>query len=275
MTTPADLGKILDANQALRELYEVGLITPGGSGLTTLTLTYNGSDPFDVQVVTPIGYNPSVGGLVTGVFPRSPLGIGGSGNVHVAANVNPDGSIDQFLVVDSLKGLDAFNDVGARIPIPGIGGGQTLVVADDEDITVAAFPGTTIVLYTALTAPRVVNLPPASSPSMTVTVVDMNNHVTGANTITLTPNGADTYAGHNQMVQSIGGAGSALLCWNNDGVSVWAEQCGSQFIVQQTRLVNSCLSTIANIAAPSGGATVDTQARTAIAAIISALSPFG
>lgn len=70
--------------------------------------------------------------------------------------------------------------------IADLGGGVTTVVADDEDVTVPAAAGTTIVLYTALTAPRTVFLPASTAPEqMVVLVRDVNGVASGSNTIGL------------------------------------------------------------------------------------------
>lgn len=98
----------------------------------------------------------------------------------------------------------------------GTGGGQTLVIANDEDIAVAANPGETLVLYTAITDNREVSLPPATSASMLVTVRDVNGQLPAGKTIVLTANGTDTV-----QAPPIITSPNGVIALANDGVSEW------------------------------------------------------
>jgi hypothetical protein len=122
-----------------------------------------------------------------------PLGLGGSPGSLSTPLV---GDVAEVIIYERL--LDA--DERARVEgylrakwfdIPAVGSIRT-VIANDEDVTVDAFNGTTLVLYTALTAPRAVTLPPADGPTQQVIVADALGLATDVNTITLVPVGGDS-----------------------------------------------------------------------------------
>lgn len=102
------------------------------------------------------------------------------------------------------------------------GGGLTTIVADDEDITVPAAAGTTVVLYTALTAPREVTLPPASGSPQVVIVKDVNNDATDTNTVTLLGSGGDTVAGAAELRDAGDVSTGGVVAYVNDGDETWA-----------------------------------------------------
>lgn len=132
-------------------------------------------------------------------------------------NASPVGA--DFLVGQKPTGetySTLIDDVGAAL---GTGGGQYVYNVDDTDFTVPANPGTTIVLYTALTGPKTVTLPPASSPSMTVIVKDVNSNVSPTNTITFVPAGADTIE---VAIGPLDGP-AEMIGYANDGISAWSD----------------------------------------------------
>jgi hypothetical protein len=107
---------------------------------------------------------------------------------------------------------------------PAGSGGQTLIVANDTDITVPASPGTTVVLYETLTAPRVVTLPPASSAPMTVIVKDVNAHAGSGALISFAAAGGDSIvgAGAAPITATLIGNGY-VRAFANDGITTWAD----------------------------------------------------
>lgn len=122
-------------------------------------------------------------------------------------------------------------------------GGQTLIIANDEDITVPATPGTTIVLYTALTAARVVNLPAATSAPMTVIVKDATGAaVEDVATITLVADGTDTFPTGVTSIVKTGPFGSGrVIAFSNDGITSWWETSGVEAVLDA---LNALLATL-------------------------------
>lgn len=151
---------------------------------------------------------------------------------------------DRFLAGDTFQllanvlvsaGTWTFNDQ----PVPlvtairmsgdgGSGGGLTTILAGDEDITVEAFNGTTVVLYNALTAARTVMLPPASGPSQIVIVKDVHGLATNNNTIDVVPADGDGTDGWDPIGSVVPpfNPGIALSVTNDGGFS-WS-QVGDQ-----------------------------------------------
>lgn len=184
----------------------------------------------------------------------------------VTANPPSDARI-AFIPADGDEGDEDYTtvaDLGTG------GGGQTLVIANDEDVTVAASPGTTIVLYSALTTTRQVSLPAAASVPMTVIVADLNGNTTPGVQVQTVAHGTDTIPNNDALT-----APNESLTRVNDGVSQWLNLDLPASI--DGLLTNLRLKTEAagSVAAPSGGSVVDVQARAAIAAIIAALAPPG
>lgn len=98
----------------------------------------------------------------------------------------------------------------------GGGGGITTVIAND-DVTVDAFNGTTIVLYTALTAARTVTLPPASGPSQIVIVKDATGS-SGSTPITIAGVGGDLVS--TDTLHTVTDSG-LVVALTNDKTSDW------------------------------------------------------
>lgn len=90
------------------------------------------------------------------------------------------------------------------------------VIADDEDVTLAPFAGTTVVLYTALTAPRTVTLPAASGQTQIVIVKDAGQQVTEGVTIGISTVGGDSI--ESNQIDVTGG----VIEYASDGVNRWA-----------------------------------------------------
>lgn len=97
-------------------------------------------------------------------------------------------------------------------------GGQTTILADDEDVTVPASPGTTVVLYTALTTNREVVLPLAASDPMTIVIKDVSgNAATDADISIATDENVDG-GGPNSIRSPFG-----EIIIVNDGVDTWVK----------------------------------------------------
>lgn len=113
---------------------QVADLGTGGGGLTTLTLTYNGSDPFDVDVMAGSDYDPDVGGSVMGVFPTLPLFGIDEGNIAVPYAVTGPGGVLGFFTVMSLPLatlFGAFDEAGnpANIGIGNPNAAQSINIA--------------------------------------------------------------------------------------------------------------------------------------------------
>ncbi len=163
----------------------------------------------------------------------------------------------------------------------GTGGGQTLVLANDEDKTIAAEAGTTIVLYTALTDSRTVTLPPANGPSQTVIVKDVNGLAGGGPAIGFAPNGTDTVPNPSSITHTLVAGYGSMMVLANDGVSAWHRVGDIDQIIAYAfmGLIPTAIGTAAAIGANAGGAditgntTLDLTAPAAwMAGIVTALS---
>lgn len=113
----------------------------GGSGLVLLTLTYNGSDPFDVQAITPIGYDPDVGGVISFIGPSLPFFGADAGNVNVAAAaVDASGVIQTVLFIDPQLGITFYGAAADADPVQ-IAGDPILLEAGSGQIQFDADAG--------------------------------------------------------------------------------------------------------------------------------------
>ena len=82
---------------------------PGEGGTLTLSVTYNGSEPFDIWVVAPPDYDPSVGGEVMGIVPADQFPNAGGGNLACQTIfINSSGVILRlvFNAILTLFGID-------------------------------------------------------------------------------------------------------------------------------------------------------------------------
>lgn len=137
---------------------------------------------------------------------------------------NASPSTTALIAIQDPAGGPGSTESTALSDLPGGGGGGIVtVLADDEDVTVDAFNGTTIVLYTALTDARHVFLPTASGPAQQVVVIDVNGQAIGDGSVTLVPDGDDTV-----QVSLISGPNGELIA-TNDGVSAWVNVMGNPF----------------------------------------------
>lgn len=119
---------------------EVADLGTGGGGLTTLTLTYNGRPPFDVQAVTPLGYNPAVGGMVAFIASSLPILGTDFGPFFIVATVNSSGVITSALF-SSPATISAFD--GAANSAPFVFDGQPVQLAGGAGgVIVGDFPNT-------------------------------------------------------------------------------------------------------------------------------------
>jgi hypothetical protein len=112
------------------------------------------------------------------------------------------------------------------------GAGQTLILADDTDVTVPASPGTTVVLYTALSAGRIVHLPPASSAPMTVIVKDATGGGAETNGIDISVADGDNVDGNGQITAALHSHPFGLMIMLvNDGMNDWWDLGGPSTFV--------------------------------------------
>lgn len=168
----------------------------------------------------------------------------------------------------ALKGL------GSGETSPG-GGSQTLIVADDEDVTVPATPGAIVVLFPgSLSESRTVTIPSASEAPMSLTVIATQSISDDVNVNIVPVDKPDnSYALYHQFLSgglfvtlvNDGGAPGEALWWSLDMVQAVAPILNS---------LNDVLDSMAGIDAPDGGDVIDVEARAFIAALLTALSPF-
>lgn len=98
----------------------------GAGGLASLSLTYNGSDPFTVQAVVPLGYDPEVGGIISFSGQTLPMFGADLGPMMVlAAHVNASGEIVAATVLILSAGelfvLRTFDDAGNNLAAVDLG----------------------------------------------------------------------------------------------------------------------------------------------------------
>lgn len=124
------------------------------------------------------------------------------------------------------------------------GAGLRTIPANDVDVTVDAFHGTTIVLYSALSAPRTVTLPPASGPTQIVIAIDVNGQVSSDNSVTLVPADGDSLAKSGVLNEP-----QAFIEVTNDGAALWAA-------LDSTQQMSYALDQIAAILGQPTGASI-------------------
>lgn len=302
MPTPDDLEKILDANQALRELYEAGVFSSNGGGgggspnigifwgelpqwvslLPTIEISegvFAAGDARSLGYMTitsdatlniaPIVQIPefdqgsltviSLVMIITSHDATEQLALGVTDPLDLASGAllhHDDLGIDELFSTGTDLSYDAETGLGHSVAggqyeftvfailqvsedfvgSAGSSGGITTIPADDEDVVVPAQAGTTIVLYTALTAPRTVTFPPAGGRGQEIIIVDAQNLATGVNTITPVAVGDDTISGSPIGQTRFDGIGQALRFANvvtDDAGNFWAEITGVSPAMQQ------------------------------------------
>lgn len=104
----------------------------------------------------------------------------------------------------------------------GVAGGLRTVVANDEDVTVDAFHGTTIVIFVALTVGHSVFLPPASGPSQIVMMKDQTGLASGesARSLAFVPIDGDQLLDSTDIVRG-SDTHHGVSSITNDGVGAW------------------------------------------------------
>lgn len=124
------------------------------------------------------------------------------------------------------------------------------VIANDTDITVAPFNGTTIVLYTSITVPRILTLPPAAGPAQIIIVKDVHGDLSSEVSVVLTPSDGDSIFNGPTADFSLpfdldfdpgGGPHNLTIGIANDRVSNWVSTNDSTEVVLETSIALAAL----------------------------------
>ena len=127
------------------------IVSSSSPGYRQLTLTYNGSDPFQIDCLVGEGYDPTVGGEVFGMFPVAML-FGGTGPIlPCSAYIDGSGVVQGFMYLywGEGAGIWAYGSAGNAdtIVIQNASLDNSAIVSGDE--FVLQVPSTPVHIYTS------------------------------------------------------------------------------------------------------------------------------